>query len=67
MNKLKSRFMLCMGFLLIPVSNMCSQNVLTKETIGFYEGKFTRTRVDYFAPGESGPNCLWGFLRMSCL
>lgn len=61
MNKLKSSFILCMGFLLIPVSKMSSQNVLTQETIGFQEGEFTRTLVDYFATGDSGPNCLWDF------
>lgn len=43
---------------------MSSQVLLTKETVGFEEGDYLRSEVDYFEPGDGGENCLWDFSNL---
>lgn len=38
-----------------------AQNKLTYEYFGLNEGRFSKQKVEYFNPGDRGPNCFWDF------
>ena len=59
MKKLRKCLLLFWGLAL--TLGVSSQNLLTKDDIGFRAGDFERRSIAYFDPGNSGSNCLWDF------